>query len=471
MKQRLSLKQRQSFAFNAHFSVAVRLLQMPISDLNVEIRDQMDSNPLLEEIEAPALDRDEASGRSSDAVQRHGDLCSISDFSGGTQPLQSQNDWLDSVASIRQQTLRDHISEQLSLWTMTAAQRAAARVIVSALDERGFLQATNSEICAALPADASADEDGIEEVVDIVQQCEPHGIAARDLKECLILQLRHGNAPEPVRTHAAQLLQFHMERLAEEKLEDIAAEMHIEQLQVDQAVDLIRSLNPNPGNGFGVSAAVIVPDILVSKEKGVWHVQLNDQFLPKLRISDEYSAMIDQESQGETGRYLENCLQAANVLLDNLKRRHITMLRVAREIIRLQKPFLEHGERSMIPLTLGEIAEHLDLSESTVSRACAGKYAMTPQGTLALKRFFPAKLRSDDGQGASSIAVKHRISAMIGSEHESAPLSDQQMSDKLRDEGLHVSRRTVAKYRSSMGLATKRLRVAASNNNCSKGEM
>ncbi len=452
MKQRMSMRQRQSLSFNARFAVALRLLQKPVSELNLELRDALESNPLLEESERPDAG-DAAQAEMSSAPQ---------DFEyppDGSSGAIVDDDWTDAALAMSQHvTIRDHVKDQLALAALNDAQRPIAHVIVSAIDDRGYLNATVQDVLSALPAAAGADEETVEEVIGIIQQCEPCGVAARDLRECLALQIGRCDAPQAVCDAASELIESHMQALAHEQYEHIAEQMNISHRELDSAIEMIRSLNPNPGNGFGTPAAALVPDIVVSKGETGWQTHLNDGILPKLRISSEYRSMIDKGSRSRSNAYLEKCLQAAGVLLDNLNRRHVTLLRVAREVVRRQEQFLEHGERSMRPLTLSEIADTLNLSESTVSRACAGKFMMTPRGTYALKYFFPPKLRNDAGDGESALAIKQRIGALVGSESRSSPLSDQKMSDLLRDEGLHVARRTVAKYRTDLGIPPKRQR-------------
>lgn len=446
MKQQLSLRHRQNLAFNARFGGAIHMLQLPVADLNLEIRDALDSNPMLEEtphVAEESLGVDGAIGHADDVVS----------WTIDERP-QASSDGLESIDASRPgSSIRDHVAEQLRFADFSPQRRRIAETAVAAIDERGYLAATNEEIHRNSALGPAVAESDIEAVIGVIQQCEPAGVGARDLTECLLIQVNAAEAPEPERRAAAHILEHHVDRLGDMDIDGIVSAMGVKSADVHKALSLIRKQNPAPGNGFGDDCLPLVPDVIVRKEDGRWQVELNEDVLPRIGISSAYRKMIVAGDRSKDNRYLENCFRSASVLLDNLKRRQVTMLRVSRQIVKHQEQFLEHGEMFMRPLKLNDIADALDLHESTVSRACARKFVTTPRGTFAMKRFFSPGL-----MGESATAVKSRLDALVKNEDRLAPLSDQQIAERLSRQGAQVARRTVAKYRSSLGIPPRHKR-------------
>ena len=330
------------------------------------------------------------------------------------------------------------------------------------MDDRGYLAESLVDILEILPPDVDLRE--VESALAIVQQFDPPGVAARNLQECLCIQLDHIKASKTVRNNAQNILLNHLELLSDMELDQISIKSGYDLEEVRAAVNLIQSLNPAPGNEFGASAVAVVPDVIARKIGDQWSVELNSDVLPKLRISSSYQSMVRRARKAVDTRYLKSSFNRANSFLEDLNRRHETILRVARTLVMHQQSFLDHGEQVMKPLTLREVAESLELHESTVSRACSRKYIMTPRGTFELKYLFSYRIRSDIGEDESALSIKHKLLRLVGQEDGRSPLSDQQITEQLRGSGIRIARRTVAKYRSSMHIPTRRKRKAIAIN-------
>ena len=454
MRQIAELRQRQKQAFNTRFSTAVRILQMSGAELAEEIRDILDANPLLEEVDRTVSDN-------HDDVLFRGELPPAGLYSTDFD----SEDMLDYAAHhVDNTSIRDHLAQQVLASGLTEKERITADAIIESIDDRGYLTESIDDIVDYLSN--TVDRRQVEVVLSIVQQYDPPGIAARNLQECLFNQLDSSGAPATIKENARTILRDHLELLSEMRLELIGAEMKCDAKSIRSAVDLIQSLNPTPASRFGSAALAVAPDVIARKIKERWVVELNSMLLPKLRISDSYRAMFATRINSEERKYLNNNLSSANTFLDSLSRRHETILRVAESVVNHQVSFLEHGDHAMKSLTLQQVAETLDLHESTVSRACAGKYIMTPRGTFELKHFFSNRIRSDIGEDESAISIKHKIRQIVDSEDRQAPLSDQKITQRMRESGIHIARRTIAKYRSEMHIPSCKIRKSIAMNKC-----
>ncbi len=444
MRQRTELRQRQKQEFNARFSVAVHILQMPAAELAEQIRDALDSNPLLEEFDShesqPADTFDHLPASSAPAT----DSSALLDYVAHTEHSES---------------VRDYLLGQLGMIALSTSRRTVARVIVESIDERGFLGESLEEIrCILLDLRLDVPVDEIEQVLKTVQQLGPPGVGARNLVESLLLQLEVADASGAVINCARRVVLECFTLFTEYRFGEIGAQLGVEDDLVDTAVSLIRSLTPYPGYQFGRAAQIVVPDLIARKVKGQWQVRLNPEALPEVRIANDYRTMMSGPGSEEGQAYLKKNLASANVFLDNVNRRHETVLRVVRQIIEHQHAFLDVGESGMRPLQIKEIAQALNLHESTVSRACARKYIMTPRGTYELKRFFSVRIPNRNGSDESAEAIKHKLIQIVEHEEVAAPLSDQQISERLRSNGSQISRRTVAKYRAQLRIPARNLR-------------
>ncbi len=445
MRQRTEIRQRQKQEFNARFGAAVQILQMPVSELAEEIRATLDSNPLLEEYDTS----DSQSTEFGEDLSTTASSTLNTDFSQGL-------DYTTQIAEV--QTVRSHLSQQLWTAGLSKARRTIAEAIIDSVDERGYLTESVNEIQQIVSLNTIVTQQEVTEVLRIVQQFGPPGIAARELTECLLLQLESSSAPTGTIANARRILLECFSELSERRLDQIGESLGINVSTVDAAIALIQSLNPYPGNQFGTAAEVVVPDIITRKVGNKWQVELNSQVLPKLRVSSHYRNMIDRLENDEGRTYLRKNLSNANTFLDNVNRRHETVLSVAKEIVKHQHAFLEIGEAGMQPLKISEIAQSLNLHDSTVSRACARKYIMTPRGTYELKRLFSVRIPNRFGNDESAQAIKHRIASLVEQEDINSPLSDQQINEQLLRGGASLSRRTVAKYRAELGIPARNIR-------------
>ncbi len=458
MRQTAELRQRQKQTFNARFSTAVRVLQLSSSELTDEIRDVLDSNPLLEEVDRIVSD-------DSDEAWLNGELST-----NGLRGADLDSDEMLEFAANRMEniSIRDHLAQQVLATGLSELDRAIADAIIDSIDERGYLTESIQDIAEYLPC--VIDPQQVEAVLKIVQQFDPPGIAAKNLQECLSIQLDTIKTPASVRHNAKTILNHHLELLSEMRLEQISAEMQCDLRTVRTAVNLIQSLNPSPASSFGSAALAVIPDVIARKKGERWSVYLNSTFLPKLRISENYRSMIDDRIKTEERKYLQSNLTSAQTFMDSLSRRNETVLRVATTIVMHQIPFLENGDQAMKPLTLQQVAESLNLHESTVSRACSGKYIMTPRGTFELKHFFSIRIKNDIGEDESAMSIKHKILQIVESENRQAPLSDQQIAQRMWDSGIQIARRTIAKYRGEMRVPSCKVRRSIATNQLSNLE-
>ena len=458
MRQTAELRQRQKQTFNARFSTAVRVLQLSSSELTDEIRDVLDSNPLLEEVDRIVSD-------DSDEAWLNGELPT-----NGLRCADLDSDEMLEFAANRMEniSIRDHLAQQVLATGLSELDRAIADAIIDSIDERGYLTESIQDIAEYLPC--VIDPQQVEAVLKIVQQFDPPGIAAKNLQECLSIQLDTIKTPASVRHNAKAILNHHLELLSEMRLEQISAEMQCDLRKVRTAVNLIQSLNPSPASSFGSAALTVIPDVVARKKGERWSVYLNSTFLPKLRISENYRSMIDDRIKTEERKYLQSNLTSAQTFMDSLSRRNETVLRVATTIVMHQIPFLENGDQAMKPLTLQQVAESLNLHESTVSRACSGKYIMTPRGTFELKHFFSIRIKNDIGEDESAMSIKHKILQIVESENRQAPLSDQQIAQRMWDSGIQIARRTIAKYRAEMRVPSCKVRRSIATNQLSNLE-
>ena len=448
MRQRTELRQRQNLGFNAQFSNTVRILQMTNGELTDEVQAVLDSNPLLEQVEFD----------SSVSAENFFSFPTLSPFSATGTGVDA-----DAVVEHAAQlnfapTIRDHLRSQILLSGLNDSNRQIALAIADSIDDRGYLIESTSEISQLLPFDVSVRT--VNDVLEFVQRLDPPGVAAHSLRQCLAIQLEQNPDTSVNRKNAMAIVDSFLDKVAEFEFQQIADELNITRTEVQAAVELIQTLNPVPGASFGESSKAIVPDVIATKKSDRWLVALNEEVLPKIRVSSQYHSMIAASGDQHGNRYLKKNLSGANIFLDSINRRHLTILRVARELVEHQQDFLEHGPSQMRPLALRDVADVLGLHESTVSRACSAKYIMTPKGTFELKSLFSGRVNRLAGGDISTKSVQHEIAQLIENEDCNSPLSDQQVTDRLRAQGIEIARRTVVKYRSIMNIPTRKIRKA-----------
>ena len=343
-------------------------------------------------------------------------------------------------------TLSSHLDDQLAVLVIPEAVRDAADSIIGNLDEKGYLTEALDEMAGA----AGCTLEQMAEALRIVQTLDPAGVGARDLRECLLLQLTSRNADGGVAWH---IVSDHLKLLETRRFKEIAKAMGrpIEHIQI--ALEVIRHLNPAPGERYSIKdSAKVEPDVYITKDGDDFLIDLNDDEIPNLRLNPDYRRMLDreQEPNKDTRNYIKDRYQAALQLIKNIEQRKQTILKVCQSIIRRQLEFLEHGITSLKPMMIKEVAEEIGVHPSTVSRAVAGKYAHTPQGVFELRYFFSEAVQGRAGNETPLLVLKMRVKKMIEEEDSQKPLTDEQITERLQGEGIQVTRRTVAKYREDM---------------------
>ena len=349
-------------------------------------------------------------------------------------------------------TLLDHLLWQLNLAPLSDRDRAAAHMVIGYIDDDGMLTASAAELAEMAP-EMEFGEDEMEAVIKLVQTFDPPGVAARDLPECLLLQLGELPPDTPWRTEAIDLVRDHFELLAGRDFATLARRVRLTDGELVEIMTLIRSLNPRPGGNIGSGGIEYVePDVTVAKRSGRWTVELNRGSAPRVRINDDYASMIRRGDASADNQYLKNNLQDAKWFLKNLEYRNETLLKVAASIVHRQIGFLERGEEAMQPLVLADIAAAVDRHESTVSRVTTRKYMETPRGVFELKFFFSSHVGTVNGGEVSSTAIRALIRKLTSQENPRKPLSDSKIAEVLKERDIKVARRTVAKYRESMAI-------------------
>jgi RNA polymerase sigma-54 factor len=438
----LGLRLKQQLTLTPRLQQSVKLLQLSALECVQELHQAISQNPFLEDsAETPESQQAEESA----ADDRAPDL----DFSGSGSGSSGDDtpDWTEWTAS--PSTLHDSLREQLLLLGLSERDHVLANLIIDALDDDGFLRQPLEEFAAQAPG---AEPGELETALRIVQTLEPSGIAARDLGECLSLQLQALDRGLPGREAALNIVQNRLELLAARDNTRLLGALGCSEEQLREAMELIRSLDPRPGSKVGTfEPRALVPDVIVRKEKKRWVVSVNAAIYPRIKVNQQYADYFRQSRDGETALLAQH-LQEARWLVRNLEQRFLTIQRVAEAVVARQKNFFEYGDLAMRPLTLREIADELNLHESTVSRATSHKFMATPRGVVAFKRFFSRQLATTSGGSCSATAIRALLREFIAAEDRRNPLSDVQLTELLSERGVKVARRTVTKYRRSMQL-------------------
>jgi RNA polymerase sigma-54 factor len=480
IKQSLQLKLGQQLTLTPQLQMAIRLLQLPVLDLQAELRQALEKNLMLEmddglEVAPPkgeshsstdAGPADHAATAAepapSEEFREELSYAEISDYGtrfggqGGREDGEDQRDYADVSGT----SLREHLLAQLDVAFPEGDRKFIATMLIDAMDDDGYLTESLEEICANLAPELETDVDEVERVLACVQRFDPLGVGARDLSECLLLQLAPFDPDTPGLDLVRRLAADCLVELGEQDYSTIRRRLGCTAEQLELAVAMLRSLNPRPGGVADTRPPeYIVPDVFVRRSGGRWLVEINPAIAPRLRVNSAYAGCL-----GRSGEYstLRTQLQEARWLVKSLEIRNETLIRVARAIVAHQHAFLDRGEEGMRPLVLREIAEALELHESTVSRATTGKFMHTPRGVFEFRYFFSSQVAGSDGESVSSTAIRARIRKHISEENPHKPLSDSALTRLLVAEGIEVARRTVAKYRESMGFPSSndRRRVA-----------
>ncbi len=468
----LQIRLTQKLAMAPQLQQAIRLLQLTRIELRDYIQELVDANPLLDH-----EDNTESGSDSAEEISLESQLAetqkaeSSDDYSSDDyeydqwQEDAGQEQWADTtpwsddfserqIADTSSTSLLEHLLAQIRLAHFSELDAAIATAIVYALDEDGFLADDIEGIRRSLLPEIRVERDEILAVLHRVQRLEPVGVASRDTRECIQVQLRSQPAGTPGVELALRLTRDFLNLVADNAYEDMLRETGATAEGLKQSLELIRGLEPRPGARFDNRRdEYIVPDVYVRLDGDEWVTTLSPESNPSLRLNKYYINLL-RKSGGEDADYLRGRLQEARWLLSSLELRNQTLLKVSQRIVDVQKNFLTDGEISMKPLILKEIADQVGVHESTVSRATTRKYMLTPRGIFELKYFFSSHVRTVDGGMISAIATKARIQMLIESEPPKKPLSDQELSQILRDTGICAARRTVAKYRESLGIGS-----------------
>ena len=445
----LGLRLRQQLTLTPRLQQSVKLLQLSAPECVQELQRALTQNPFLEEIPESADGRAREETPAETAAREDLDFgLAGSDPPGGALP-----DWTEWTAAPT--TLRGQLRDQLLVLGLTEREHELANLIVDALDEDGFLRDPLTELAPLVESPAAGE---LEAALRTVQELEPTGVAARNLAECLRLQLAALPEQTPGRALAIEIASGLLELLAARDHGRLCQALGCAEPELAPALELIRSLDPRPGSRLGTfEPRMIGPDVIVRREKKRWAVAINAAIYPRIRVNQRYAEELRRVRNGETVR-LNQHLEEARWLVRNLEQRFLTIRRVTEALVARQRNFFEYGDLAMRPLTLREIGAELGLHESTVSRATQHKYMATPRGVVAFKRFFSRELATLSGGSCSATAIRALLRDLIAAEDRRHPLSDVQLAGLLADRGVKVARRTVTKYRRSMQLPAVDLR-------------
>ena len=476
MKHSLQLKIGQHLTLTPQLQQSIRLLQLSTLELNQELEQMLQDNPLLEreDEEGASLASEDPPAHTAEAEAQTTETPQSDSPEPDPSASLDDEDWNDYSAaggededsdyaegSVSGASLREHLLNQLIVSPLTLRDRTLVATLIDDLDEAGFLTQPLADITASLRDELEELEpEEIETALKHLQNMDPIGVGARDLAECLTLQLRALPVSTPARDAAMRLTSHHLDLLAARDVGKLKKMLSIDDLTLRTARALILSLNPRPGAAFSTEEThYVIPDVYVRKVKGMWIASLNADAMPKLRVNRVYADILARHREGNGGQ-LASQLQEARWLIKNVQQRFDTILRVSQAIVDRQKQFIEHGEVAMRPLVLREIAEAVELHESTISRVTTQKFMMTPRGLYELKYFFGSHVSTDSGGACSSTAIRALIKQLIAAESGKKPLSDGQLAEVLGQQGIVVARRTVAKYRESLQIPPANMRRA-----------
>ncbi|MEM7209328.1 MAG: RNA polymerase factor sigma-54 [Pseudomonadota bacterium] len=488
MKQSLQLKIGQQLAMTPQLQQAIRLLQLSTLELQTEIQEALEANPMLEvdddsggqsnseKEDSSAADASIANQEQSETSELNGssaqepsdtipdelpvdsrwdDIYEPSYTSGSSASSEPQRDFTDYYRE-EDLSLRDHLLEQIHLRSLSERDLAIATALIDSIDDNGYLSESMEDIIGGLNRDHTDDaelyeSDEVEAIVHLVQNFDPFGCGSRDVGECMLLQLERMDESTEGLPDALLIVREYLSLLATHDYAKLKRYTKLNDEALYTAISLIKTLTPHPGRKIiSGDPQYIVPDVFVRKEKGIWRVELNPDIAPKIGINQLYSGMIKRADKSQDNQFLRNHLQEARWFIKSLQSRNETLLRVATAIVNRQRGFLEYGEEAMKPMVLRDIAEQLDMHESTISRVTTQKFMHTPRGIFEFKYFFSSHVNTVDGGECSATAIRAMIRKLIDAENTQKPLSDNKIASVLVDNGINVARRTVAKYREGM---------------------
>ena len=465
---------RQEMKVNPRLYQAMDLLYMPLLDLQQHLKQELENNPFLdlveqeEELKEEEEEEEESAEEPEDEIDWEEILLNGFDVGGRRAEYEEREFYRPTPASVRD--LWDYLRDQLQLLRLSSREFLLGEEIIGNISREGFLTCSLEEVVEALNAylaelEADSAEGAepytlaeAERMLGMVQAFDPSGIGARDLRECLLLQLRDRGETESL---AHRIVRDHFEELVNHRWSELSKEHGISPRDVQAAADEIAKLDPKPGLKHAETRNdYVTPDLVVEKVDEQYYVFHNDTSLPRLKLSRSYREVARDKSQftGENKAFIAKKLNSAQWMIQAIEQRRQTMLKVMNFIVDRQREFFEKGVEYLKPLTLREVAEHIDMHESTVSRVTNGKYAQTPRGVLPLKFFFSSGLSTDYGEDVSARGIRAKIEKLVHEEDPMRPLTDQSIVDILKDEGVQIARRTVAKYRDQLGILSARMR-------------
>ena len=469
------MQQRQSLALQQVLSPQLQqsllILQTPLLELRNLVQQEMETNPVLEELpeDSGADERTEAEASADENFKDEFEkLASLdeewrdymaqsasSSFDGrsGSKDADEKRQFLfDSIPV--QETLQQNLIAQLNQTALSADDRKTAELIIGNFDDDGFLQSTTEEMAL----NSGIPQDEFERVLGLIQTFYPAGVGARDLRECLLIQLRRQGKEQSLEY---RIVSEHMDDLGRHRFPEIARRMGISVEDVQKTADNIARLNPRPGQVFAAAPQnYVLPDVIVEKVDGEYQISFNNEQIPHLRISNLYKDIIasgDAQSS-DTKDYIRDKIRSGKFLIRSIHQRQQTIMNIAQQIVSRQRDFLEHGPSHLKPMTMAEVADAVGVHETTVSRAVSGKYMATPQGVFDMKYFFTGGYQTATGESLSNISVKQAILDLVKHESGSAPLSDHEIVEILSERGIPIARRTVAKYRSELNILPSHMR-------------
>jgi len=466
LKPALQLKLGQQLTMTPQLQQAIRLLQLPVLELQAQVQQALESNVMLEveeeeqidltSLEQPAPqgegDEESAPESSDEIVVEMEDPWAESSTPSGDGRAQDDDDRPLEISDDREHDLRQHLVWQLEISPLDPRQVWIGEALVDALNDDGYLTESTADIARSLSADLPVTGDDVEQVLAFIQTLDPAGVGARTLAECICLQLSQLDPETPGRDLALQIARDRLQDVADRDLAALRRALNVDEDSLQCALTLIRGCHPRPGAAFeGTQPEYIVPDVFVKRTDQGWAVEINRASVPRLRVNQGYASLVARSADYAT---LRAQLQEARWLIRSLEIRGETLLKVARTIVQRQAAFLEQGEEAMQPMILRDVAVAVGMHESTISRVTTGKYMHTPRGIFEFRFFFSSHVAGADGEDVSSIAIRARLRKLIAEEDPGKPLSDAQLAAVLSGEGVKVARRTVAKYREALGLAS-----------------
>ncbi len=467
MKQGLQLRLSQQLAMTPQLQQAIRLLQLSTLELQQELQQALESNPLLEQIDThEEIDtretQDSETLDTADALEQKEmpeelplDASWDTIYTAGT-PSGTSGDYIDDELPVYQgettQTLQDYLMWQVELTPFSDTDRAIATSIVDAVDDTGYLTVPLEDILESM-GDEEIDIDEVEAVLKRIQRFDPVGVAAKDLRDCLLIQLSQFDKTTPWLEEARLIISDHLDLLANHDFRTLMRVTRLKEDVLKEAVNLIQSLDPRPGQSIQTGEPeYVIPDVLVRKHNGHWTVELNSDSIPRLQINQHYASMCNNARNDGDSQFIRSNLLDAKWLIKSLESRNDTLLRVSRCIVEQQQAFFEQGEEYMKPMVLADIAQAVEMHESTISRVTTQKYLHSPRGIFELKYFFSSHVNTEGGGEASSTAIRALVKKLIAAENPAKPLSDSKLTSLLSEQGIMVARRTVAKYRESLSI-------------------